>query len=110
MLQLITFSEMNGTYAYRVELEKISNGFEWTLSYVQHGQGTIIGQPYSASSLNVAFDDAVKALFSYVQSNNQSSAIPNKIQYMVSKGMMNENDITSVLFANNFNPKVISCY
>lgn len=101
---------MNGTYAYRVELEKISNGFEWTLSYVQHGQGTIIGQPYSASSLNVAFDDAVKALFSYVQSNNQSSAIPNKIQYMVSKGMMNENDITSVLFANNFNPKVISCY
>lgn len=103
---------MNGTYAYRVELKKnCYNNFEWRLSYAQHGQYTPIGnQPGSASSLNVAFDDAVKALFSYVQSNNQSSAIPNKIQYMVSKGMMNENDITSVLFANNFNPKVISCY
>ncbi|HEJ9486095.1 TPA: hypothetical protein SMM93_001485 [Proteus mirabilis] len=110
MLQFITFSEMNGTYAYRVELEKVSNNFRWTLSYVQHGQATIIGQPGLASSLNVAFDDAVKSLFSFVQNNNQSSAIPDKIQYMVSKGMMDENDITSVLSANNFNPTVISCY
>lgn len=101
---------MNGTYAYRVVLEKLSNNFSWTLYYVQNGQAVAIGQPRLASSLKDAFNDAVKTLFSFVQNNNQYSAIPNKVQYMVSNGMMDQQNITSVLSANNFIPNVISNY
>lgn len=108
MIQLISFSEMNGTYAYRIQLTNASNGIDWALFFVENGISVPL-QNMSTSSLQQAFNDAFNAL-SILASTSNIKIIPDKVQYMVSNGMLDSRDIASVLSGVGFTPKTISCY
>lgn len=105
MIQFISFSEMNNTYSYRIQLTNDNSAFQWELSFAQHGV-LILMQSDVAGSLQDAFKNAFQSLSSTIS----IQPISHKVQYMVSNGMMTQSDIASVLSAEGFNPTSISWY
>ena len=100
MLQFISFSEMNGTYAYRVELSINGNNHNWKLMLVSGSSITPMGSGV-AKSTQVAFEDAVNFMLSAPKSP-PFNAVSQKVQYMVSNGMLTENEIRSSLLKISF--------
>lgn len=108
MIQFISFSEMNNTYSYRIQLTNDNSAFQWELSFAQHGV-LMSMQSGVAGSLQDAFKNAFQYL-SITASTTSIQPISHKVQYMVSNGMMTESNIASALFAESFNPTSISWY
>lgn len=108
MIQFISFSDINGTYAYRIMLTNTGGTFQWVNSFAQNGQ--LSGSSSGADlTLQGAFSAAFNAL-TITSNTNSAMPIPTRVQYMVSNGMLDSNDIASVLSRAGFTPTGISCY